>query len=91
MLIYFMELLLTYIYLNTLSLIISVGLCILRSNYSADKDPELRHCSMENSKINGVEWYANPWLDHCAMTGGASGGGVDSGYGQCRRGDVDWC
>ena len=43
--------------------------------YSADKDPELRHCAMENTKINGVPWYTNLWLEDCAMTGGASGGG----------------
>lgn len=42
--------------------------------YSADKDPQLRHCAMENDKINGVPWYENYWLDDCAMTGGASGG-----------------
>lgn len=29
---------------------------------------------MENTKINGVSWYTNLWLDGCAMTGGASGG-----------------
>lgn len=42
--------------------------------YSADKDPKLRHCSMENTNINGVPWYTNLWLEDCAMTGGASGG-----------------
>ncbi|KAL7554326.1 hypothetical protein ACHAWF_017765 [Thalassiosira exigua] len=42
--------------------------------YSADKDPALRHCAMTNAEINGVPWYANLWLDDCAMTGGASGG-----------------
>ena len=42
--------------------------------YSADKDPSLRHCAMERTSINGVEWYENYWLDNCAMTGGASGG-----------------
>ncbi|KAL7543266.1 hypothetical protein ACHAXR_012574 [Thalassiosira sp. AJA248-18] len=42
--------------------------------YSADKDPRLRTCSMHNSKMNGVPWYTNLWLEDCAMTGGASGG-----------------
>jgi len=48
---------------------------IISIGYSADKDPDLRHCSMENTQINGVVWYDNLWLDDCAMTGGASGGG----------------
>ena len=43
--------------------------------YSADRDPSLRNCAMENTIINGVPWYTNYWLDDCAMTGGASGGG----------------
>ena len=42
--------------------------------YSADTDPNFRHCAMANTKINGVSWYTNLWLDDCAMTGGASGG-----------------
>jgi len=42
--------------------------------YSADKDPRLRHCAMENTSINGVPWYTNLWLKDCALTGGASGG-----------------
>jgi len=42
--------------------------------YSADKDPDLRHCSMASTDIYGLPGYANLWLDDCAMTGGASGG-----------------
>ena len=42
--------------------------------YSADQDPSLRHCAMANADIYGVSWYANLWLDACALTGGASGG-----------------
>ncbi|KAL9179968.1 hypothetical protein ACHAXT_007938 [Thalassiosira profunda] len=42
--------------------------------YSADKDPDFRHCSMEAGTINGIPTYTNLWLDDCAMSGGASGG-----------------
>ena len=47
---------------------------IFSIGYSADKDPKLRYCSMESSKINGVPWYDNLWLEDCTLTGGASGG-----------------
>ena len=47
---------------------------IFSIGYSADKDPKLRHCAMESSKINGVPWYDNLWLEDCTLTGGASGG-----------------
>ncbi|KAL3766999.1 hypothetical protein ACHAWU_004497 [Discostella pseudostelligera] len=47
---------------------------IFSIGYSADKDPNLRHCAMESSKINGVDWYDNLWLEDCTLTGGASGG-----------------
>mmetsp|Transcript_21193 Transcript_21193/g.44752 ORF Transcript_21193/g.44752 Transcript_21193/m.44752 type:complete len:716 (+) Transcript_21193:87-2234(+) len=42
--------------------------------YSADKDPQLRHCAMTNTNINGVPWFTNLWLEDCGLTGGASGG-----------------
>ena len=29
---------------------------------------------MVGTEIRGLPWYANLWLDDCAMTGGASGG-----------------
>ncbi|KAL3796586.1 hypothetical protein ACHAW5_009037 [Stephanodiscus triporus] len=50
------------------------GEFVFSVGYSADRDPSLRHCAMERTTINGVEWYENYWLDSCAMTGGASGG-----------------
>ena len=50
------------------------GEFIFSIGYSADKDPDLRHCSMTNTEKYGLATYANLWLDDCAMTGGASGG-----------------